>query len=401
MNSWDCFDTLVARKYFHPQTVFQAVAKKLNDPTFVQRRIQAEKQSNGTYESIYKNLPGHDPELEFQTELEHCFGIVENLQKVKDGDIIVSDMYLSSEQVARILKSCGLDKDVKVYVTPGGKHNGTIWPHLGKIDFHTGDNLRSDVNSPRSFGINAIHYVETNFTDVERFVLAQNGELACWMRYVRLSCPYQGDLKKLWWDQSSFNIPALALTSFLLPNKPISFVLRDSIHLHKMYEKVTGNKAIVLASSRKCLYNPSKGFAEYTVENTKDRVIVDIQGTSKSLRTFFHSQNVEMPETIYICGPVEAPAKGLSSIRSDAIERFNFSPDGTLIGWDENGPIRALCEHPKEIVKLQEEAISIALESFSKFRVQPQSNDRELLSNMLAFMDISFTNKSTPLITEH
>jgi hypothetical protein len=401
MNSWDCFDTLVARKYFHPQTVFHAVAQKLGALDFVQRRIQAEKQSNGTYQSIYERLPGIDPEVEFQTELEHCFAIVENMQKVKDGDIIVSDMYLNSTQVAKILKSCGLNKDVKVYVTPGGKHNGTIWPQLGKIDVHAGDNLRSDVESPRKFGISAVHYIESNFNDVERFVLSQNAELACWMRYVRLSCPYDGALKRLWWDQSSFNVPVLALTSFLLPDRPIAFNLRDCVHLHKVYEKITGRAAETVVSSRKCLYSPSEQFAKYFIDGTAGRVLVDAQGSAKSLKHFSRSQNVDMPETIYVCGPVQAPARALTTVISDAIERFNFSPDGTLVGFDDSGPIKAKCEHPPEIVKMQEEAISAALNSYDKFKVKSQPNDRDLLSNLLAFMALSFTNKNVPLTTEH
>lgn len=401
MNSWDCFDTLVARKYFHPQTVFQAVARKLNVHDFVQRRINAERQSNGTYESIYKGLPGVDPSIEFETELEHCFGIVENMQKVRDGDIVVSDMYLSAEQVAKILRNCGLNKDVKVYVTPGGKHNGTIWPNLGKIDCHFGDNLHSDVNSPRRHGINAVHYIESNFTDVEAFVLGQNTELACWMRYIRLSCPYDGHLKRLWWEQADLNVPILALTSFLLPNKPIAFVLRDSIHLQKIYERVTGKKASTFISSRRCLYNPSKEFIDYALSTTEEKVVVDIQGTSRSLRMFFGSLGKEMPEAIFICGPVEAPALGLSSIRSDAIERFNFSPEGSLTGWDSNGPVMLPCEHPPEIVKMQEEVIKVALHSYDQFAVRPQLNDRELLSCLLSFMAVSYTNKTVPLTSQY
>jgi len=401
MNSWDCFDTLVTRKYFHPQTVFHAVAAKLNDPSFVQRRINAERQSNGTYEGIYKNLPQVDPNIEFETELEHCFGIVENLQKVKDGDIIVSDMYLKPEQVARILTSCGLNKDVKVYVTPGGKHSGTIWQHLGKIDNHIGDNLHSDVHSPNKHGINAIHYTESNFTDYEAFVLSQNAQLAFWMRFIRLSCPYHGHLKKLWWDQATLNIPVLTLTSFLLPNKPIVFVLRDGIHLHKIYETVTGRKPTTFISSRKCLWNPSKEFVDYALSATCEKVIVDIQGSAKSLKVFFGNLGRKMPETIYVCGPVEAPARGLSYIKSDAIERFNFSPEGTLVGWDENGPVMLKCEHPADVVKMQEAVIKVALDSYGRFAVRPQSNDRELLTSLLTFMAVSYTNKTVPLVIEH
>jgi predicted HAD superfamily hydrolase len=210
MNSWDCFDTLVARRFVEPYTIFEEVGRRLGIEKFSKLRRWAEKNSDRTYEGIYKNLPNIDSNIEFQVELEHCFGIVENINKVQDGDIIVSDMYLTKDQIRQILISCGLKKDVEIYVTPDGKHRGTIWSSLPKIDLHVGDNLRSDVESPRSYGITAEHYTGHQFNETEKFVSDFDFELACWMRYVRLQCPYSRGDKLFWLDQSNLNLPVLA-----------------------------------------------------------------------------------------------------------------------------------------------------------------------------------------------
>ena len=65
MNSWDCFDTLLARAYNTPISIFRIVSDKIKDPTFTNKRIQAEKKSRKkTYEDIYRHLPGYDPQIE-------------------------------------------------------------------------------------------------------------------------------------------------------------------------------------------------------------------------------------------------------------------------------------------------------------------------------------------------
>jgi predicted HAD superfamily hydrolase len=121
MNSWDCFDTLVARRFFHPHSIFEEVERISGCKGFVKLRKSFEKTGNLTYKEIYDQITDVDPDLEFNLELEHCFGIPENINKVKDGDIIISDMYLSESQVRKILENCGLKKDVKIIVTLDGK----------------------------------------------------------------------------------------------------------------------------------------------------------------------------------------------------------------------------------------------------------------------------------------
>jgi hypothetical protein len=389
MNSWDCFDTLVARRFVYPQSIFEEVSKRLKIDNFVKLRIKAEKRSDGTYEGIYKNLSGIDCNIEFEIELEHLYGIKENIDKVRDGDIVVSDMYFSKEQISKILKSCGLKKNIEIYVTPDGKRKGYIWQHLPKIDLHTGDNYKSDVESPNKFGILTEQYYEHKLNSVEEFVYSSDINLACWMRYVRLSCPYiSSHEKQLWNDQSNFNLPVLALASLELPDKNIAFTFRDSIYWQQIYEVLTNKKSKQLHVSRQCYLNPSIEFNNYVLSTVKDHIIVDLQGTGRSLKEFFKNN---LPESIYICGPTEYPVVSIAGKSSDSIERHNISSLGTLIDYTKDGPKRAECEHNSEIIKVQKNAIDVAVNSAKFFKIK---RNKSLLINLLQRMKNNYTHKT-------
>jgi hypothetical protein len=389
MKSWDCFDTLVARRFIHPQSIFEEVGIRLGIPNFAKLRINAEKNSDGSYLGIYKNLSGVDPNVEFQIELEHIYAIRENIDRVQDGDIIVSDMYFSEKQITQILISCGLKKDVKIYVTPDGKRKGYIWSKLPNIDLHIGDNYKSDIKSPNKFGIRAEHYTNHKLTDTEEFVFLKNKELACWMRYIRLQCPYNNHHERnLWYDQSNFNLPVLALASLELPKKTITFTFRDSIYWQQVYESITNRPSKQLHVSRACYLNPSKKFTNYVLSETKDCVIVDLQGTGKSVKSFFKQ---DIPEIIYICGPTESPVTSIAGRISDSIERHNCSSLGPLIDWADTGPVRGECEHDLNIVKVQEEAVKVAIDSVKFFKIE---KNKSLLIDLIWKMKNNYTHKN-------
>ena len=389
MKSWDCFDTLIARRFVYPYTIFEEVGRQLGIENFSKMRRRAEKNSDRTYEGIYKNLPDIDPNVEFQVELEHCFGIVENMNRVQDGDIVVSDMYLTEDHIRQLLISCGLTKDVKIYVTPDGKHKGTIWPSLPQISLHIGDNFRSDVESPREYGIESEHYTDHQFNETENFVSESDFDLACWMRYVRLQCPYTGMNKDFWLDQSNLNLPVLALASLELPDEPIAFTYRDSVYWHPLYEAITGKSGRRLDVSRACYYNPTPEFRSYVINAVKGHTIVDLQGSGKSIKSFFEN---DLPNVIYVCGFVEEPFMCLERKGAgDSIERHNCSELGPLLSWDQTGPIRGKCEHEPKIIEIQSTAMNISIDSAKWFSIK---KNKDLFSNLLWRMRKNFTWKN-------
>ena len=397
MNSWDCFDTLVSRRFTDPHTVYDEVGKRLGIPNFKELRITAENKSDNTYDGIYNNLPGIDPNIEIQVEIEHCYPIIENMKKVQDGDLIVSDIYHTADTVEKILRSCGLDKSVKFHVTPDGKRRGWIWPTLKGIDLHTGDNKKSDVKSPANYGINAFHYTNCFFNDVEKTVAENNYQLASWMRYVRLQCPYTDNTQRLLWeDQTNYNLPILALASLELPNTPIAFTYRDSVFWKPLYEKLTSKSARRFDSSRAILRNPTPEFKTYAENTVQGHTIADLQGTGKSLIQFFGSTQV----VYFIGGNIidHSNVKSITGMRAPAIEKHNCSNQGSVIGWDSNGAVRALLEHNLTVVTVQHTCFEIAVNSIDKFRVH---RNLGLLKNLLERMNKDFTDKTMAWTENH
>jgi FMN phosphatase YigB (HAD superfamily) len=207
--SWDCFDTLVSRYYHYPKSIFELISHNTNHSDFVQKRLHAEKiATNKTLQGIYEHLPGHDSRLELELEKKYSYPIKENFHRIKDGDIIVSDMYLSSEEILDILRYHGLDKDVKVYSTYGKKANGSIWNELREkydIKFHIGDNIHSDVIIQRNYGINTIYYGSSYLTNAEKIIERYSPYLAYWIKYIRLSQPYFIPYKEIIFDKGSLS----------------------------------------------------------------------------------------------------------------------------------------------------------------------------------------------------
>jgi len=394
MNSWDCFDTLIARKYFHPKTVFDEVGRRIGDPEFKAKRVAAEKASNKTYEDIYARLPGVDPQIELDVEMEHAFPIIENMKQVKDGDFIISDMYLSAEFVEKLLRHCGLDKEVKIIVTPDGKKKGWIWNTINKdaIDTHYGDNYKSDIIGAQDHGINAVYCTQYQYTDIELLVSKKDKNLSNWMRYVRLQSPYTGKEHNFWKDQANVNLPCLALATLELPqDRNIAFTYRDCHNWHKLYEKMTGKKGYKLDSSRAMYRHGNSLFDDHVKKLVKKKcVFVDLQGKGHSIWNYFKQ---EPPETIYIGGSTLPYIKNLTNYATKSMEKHNAWIYGTVIDYDENGPVRAANDHPEDVAVIQMEAVSIGIRSYDKFK--DFTRNLELLTELVKYYNYSnTTNKN-------
>jgi hypothetical protein len=394
MKSWDCFDTLIARRYVYPVTVWKEVSSRLGILDFIEQRKAASKKSNGTYYDIYKNLPKIDPSVELAVELEHSYPIIENINQVNDGDYIISDMHLPKEHIKIMLEKCGLKKDVNLIVTPKGKKKGYIWNEIQKdqIEIHIGDNEKTDYLSPLTHGVNAILYTNSNFTEIEKEIYINNPNLAAWMRFVRLQCPYQDpSAKKYWLDQANGNLPMLALATLELPEKTIAFTYRDCNIWHPLYEKITGKKAKKLLSSRTMYKQQSNNyFREYVNNIIFDSVIVDIYGSGKRIEKFFKNNP---PETYYLTGNTKNFVFNISSCRGNkSLEKHNCSTELSLVDFNANGPIFGGHRHPSDVASIQQECANIAINSIVYYPFEKNLIDLKVLIEEMC-KESNFTNQ--------
>lgn len=400
--SWDCFDTLVTRRRFNPLSVFDAMGEELGLSSFTQRRKAAESRAPWTLQSIYEELAKdygwNDGEREWfmqaevQAEMKHCCPIVENINKVEDGDLIVSDMYLPADVIEGILRKNGLTKDIKVFVSTGGKSSGSIWSTLPKIDLHIGDNYHSDVVSANNAGIKAKHYTGVHFSSWEEEI---GGDLAMLMRLVRLACPYEDGslLKAMWHEQSSLNIPALVLAALELPKENVTFVHRDCVHLQPIYEALHGTRASTFHCSRIALKKAGEAWLQYVQDNAYGKLIVDLQGTGGSIISYWQGHFQEMPSLCYLTGTLQHGTL-LAPCLHDAIERFNSSPLGSLLDF----PNRLPCEYPPKVLECQAKAVETAISYFPFFNFE---SSIEQFQKIVGQMPHSITVKKNVHIDNH
>ena len=190
--SFDIFDTLIKRNVIKPVDIFKIVQQRFNKQSnnisindFFDKRVETEKivrnkslDEDITIEQIYDNIIGYSDEtkeklkkIEIETELDYCVRNnkmydIYNFCKEKNKKIIcISDMYLSSEILKKILSKNGYDiEDVFVsseYLLT--KRTGNLFEKIieeEKIDkknlLHIGDNKYGDFLKPISIGIRAI-----------------------------------------------------------------------------------------------------------------------------------------------------------------------------------------------------------------------------------------------------
>ncbi len=131
MNSFDVFDTLLARRFITSVPLFNQMEAELKIPDFQQRRVAADNGSR-TLAEIYQelDLPENVMHREVELEFDNAVPIVQNLQRVQHGDLLISDMYMSASDILRMVRGVGLDKQVTIYQSNKGKSSGDVWRQL-------------------------------------------------------------------------------------------------------------------------------------------------------------------------------------------------------------------------------------------------------------------------------
>lgn len=192
--SFDVFDTLLFRPFSQPTDMFFLVEEKLDYPNFRTIRQQLEMKlrqlksregiSEVSLDEIWELIEletGIDryrgAEMEFQCELEQCFAnpymleVLKYLEHDWDKLIITSDMYLSKNQIERMLAHSGFPQFKKYYVScesGDSKSNGKIYGKIieehgrDKKYVHIGDNQYSDIKQGKANGFDTVYYPNVN-----------------------------------------------------------------------------------------------------------------------------------------------------------------------------------------------------------------------------------------------
>jgi len=376
--SYDMFDTLVFRYCNEPPLIFDIIQSSVNNPNFKQHRMHAEQVAyttiqNANINDIYKTmgkLHNYDDltlsyykTVEFDTELSNIYPNNDLFLKLKKNDIIVSDMYLSENQLRQILLNCcnenkktfnidnkDIIQNIKIYVSSGGKHGGWIWNNITektKILYHIGDNYHSDVRMAQQSGLKSKHYTLCSYSSYENILIkSSNIEIANLSRYIRLLNPHTDSNKILYDLIANINIPVLLLISSFLnsTNKKIAFFLRDCYYLKMFYDILYDDKcnSTYLVSSRRCFYDGGPEYLNYfkSIVNA-DTLLIDGHATGTSLHKFIQTNNVPFKPQVYVISSAwqnvyDRIFKFTQLKEWEIVECLNATPIGSFVGINNN-----------------------------------------------------------------
>ncbi len=192
--SFDVFDTLLFRPFDSPEDLFYIVGQKLDYLDFRRIRMEAERcarqeclEKKGHREASLSDIydwlereagipKAEGMRIEQETELELCFAnpymlrVCELLRQSGKRVIALSDMYLPSEAIRRMLEKCGFGqiRDCHVSCEYGcsksdGSLYGKLMQKLGTVRYvHVGDNRISDGENARKAGWDSISCTNVN-----------------------------------------------------------------------------------------------------------------------------------------------------------------------------------------------------------------------------------------------
>ena len=304
MNSFDVFDTLIGRRFVTSNIIWEQIQHEFNHENFARDRVGAD---NGqrSLEEIYEAFGGTDAEMarEIELEIENAFPIYKNIQKVKDGDVLISDMYLPAWAIMMMLRNAGFDKQVTIYQSNGDKANGKVWEMI-KPDLHLGDNMHSDVTMPRNAGIQAEHYEGTGLNVAETNIVSKNFNiLAMMMREVRLRHDMTFN-EKINDIARNYNLPFLFCFAELVKrtkkyNQNIVFLGRDTYLLYKIYHEYYGQCSYLPFSRALAFKTPSDAVTYLNTQSPPNALYVDLSSTGATWQHLSRWAHYEMLVGIY------------------------------------------------------------------------------------------------------
>lgn len=186
--SFDVFDTLISRKCNPPEAVFAYVAQAMGryETDFVAKRVETERKLRKTQKkevtisAIYsqiescKDLVDQYIRAEEDAEMRLCVcnremkQVYDNVKQYNKHIYIISDMYMNSEFIDKLLKNNGYGGYEHLYVSSEfgiTKSTGKLFTYvLNRSEYpasrivHIGDNYKSDYFMPRLKGMKSYWY---------------------------------------------------------------------------------------------------------------------------------------------------------------------------------------------------------------------------------------------------
>jgi len=313
MNTFDVFDTLLARRHITSDPIWHQMEREYNIPGFVDARKSADTGTRGLRE-IYSKLVDNGivpatlmdefVRREIELEISVCFPVQQNIDRVQHGDVLISDMYLPGSAIMQLVRSVGMNRQVTLYQSNGDKSNGTIWPRLLKTQSgtHLGDNRHSDFNVPRQFNVDAEWYAGTGLNTVEQNTFDQGfANVALLCREIRLrNNPADPTYFNLACD---VNLPALFMLAELVHrtagSRDIVFLGRDCQLLYKLYTAYYGT-AYYLPFSRKVAFDQPADAVNYLQTHSPHMPLyVDISSTGGTWAQLAPYANLDVLVAIY------------------------------------------------------------------------------------------------------
>lgn len=416
IRSFDYWDTLITRWHPDPKVVFDYVGEWAGIANFRSLRVQAERrarrqQPNYTLEHIYDVMveegtipPGLRAairELELQAEQEFAQPVRANLDRLRAGDVLISDMYLTADQMRRIARPyTDLDRH-PFLVSAGGKSSSLVWQEMRKAGItarHLGDNYMADYvrAARRNHQVSLVR--ECRFSPLEeRFHQAGLVALANLLRLLRLGTPLanqrQGQpatgLDGLLTVQRRLNLPLLYLTALELLQRGqhqeapshLLFCSRDCGYMHGIYRAMAVACGSFLAdredpqlpidsyflTSRKAKKKASTGYVAYSralLSEGPDKpavLVVDVQGSGESSHHFFNDVLGLKVQQLFIHtnhrsrSSYQAEAllhpqfvRRLLPMASDLLEVMNYSTDHSILDMHRLGTLGFIPEFEEE-----------------------------------------------------
>lgn len=408
IQSFDLFDTLVARRCYDPLAVFRNVEAKSGIANFAARRHAVEMAIFGrqTYglEDIYGLLVADNfltPRqarvlflMELEEEWDTLFPIGEVIAHVNPDDIIISDMYLPRAFIQRVLKEkCGLDNEL--YLSNYGKHHRKIWPSILEkysLRGHFGDNLHADIVGASAFGIQPVLVTISKWNRTEEVLHSAGlGQYAHALRRTRLETFHRTPhIANALSAQLSVNIPLMLLGAFWIRYCVESFradsilmASRDCNLWHEMIASAHFARCGMPLSryinvSRTLCYEGTDAYEAYLRSNMGARsLLVDMVGTGRSMLTLV--ERLELGERLRPCILVADPATAAVAPMLDAfvmkdfvqyrifIEGLNASLEGSAVAAMLDRYKISILSQPNEFSETMRDIITASRSVFQDF----------------------------------